>query len=76
MSMQCMDQHGAFISGWFSPYLEDLWKASMYEAHLSVRYLFLNHITLGDLDGAKEALSKMKYYVTNSEMLHPLLPDD
>ena len=32
-------------------------------------------IATGDLDGAKEALSKLKYYVTNSEMLHPLLPE-
>ena len=39
-------------------------------------FLFLYHVTAGDLDGAKEALSKMKYYVTNSEMLHPLLPDE
>ena len=42
--------------------------------NLSVVFLF--HIILGDLDGAKEALSKMKYYVTNSEMLRPLLPDE
>jgi hypothetical protein len=42
----------------------------------SVRFLFLYHVTTGDLGGAKEALSKMKYYVTNSEMLHPLLPDE
>ena len=39
-------------------------------------FLFLYHVTAGDLDGAKEALSKMKYYVTNSEMLRPLLPDE
>lgn len=63
---------GAFISGWFSPYLEDFWEALC----VKLRYLFLNHITLGDLDEAKEALSKMKYYVTNSEMLHPLTPDE
>ena len=43
---------------------------------LSVVCLFLYRLTLDDLDGAKEALSKMKYYVTNSEMLHPLLPDE
>ena len=42
----------------------------------NIRFLFLFHFLVDDLDGAKEALSKMKYYVTNSEMLHPLLPDE
>ena len=42
----------------------------------SQRPFFYILLALGDLDGAKEVLSKMKYYVTNSEMLHPLLPDE
>lgn len=37
---------------------------------------FMFYFFADDLDEAKEALSKLKYFVTNSEMLHPLLPDE
>ena len=54
-----------------------LWNLLVCRCVLRSGYVFFLFTAFtDDLDGAKDALSKMKYFVTNCETLHPLLPDE